>query len=626
MQKSDLHSLSESATEVTITYSTSFPHGQTVENAQAGTPTDSPPLPEPDDVRLKDLPVNLIEMGDVIGKGGMGVVRIARQNLPARDVAVKRLHFAKARLAKNLMAEAMTMGSLEHPNIVPIHLVRLTDDNSPEVVMKYIQGRPWNEILDKKPQRGDALLEALEILRAICHALEFAHSRNVIHRDVKPHNVMIGDYGEIYLMDWGIAIRQDNIETITPGLVGTPGYLAPEMLSGNPQDVSVQTDVFLLGATLHAILTGNRRHNATSVVGALDAADRSEPYDYGEEIPADLARLANHACSREVADRPDSVESFRLQIEKYLALRDSYAVRDLALEKKEFLRDRIKAFAKSNASTMEIRQVFAEAHFGLEQALQMSPDCDGAVDGLQETLLIMIDWLLDNRYLDEADHLRASLPQGDTLISERIAALQMAAVRDAAEVSYLKNIAPEYDPAPSRLGRYILGGAIMGIVAIACVLIVIYDTMYPSEITPKRLIVTTGSVALTILGTLFIARRWLFANRIGGRLASSVVFGFCCAPIFALAGIQGGFSANAIMVGNTLIVSLAMANSYPIVRTGRWAALFAMANVLIAAAIPSWAHAGFMLSTAFGAAAIAYDWTTRDFKNGAEGPVPEKSL
>jgi hypothetical protein len=230
---------------------------------------------------------------------------------------------------------------------------------------------------------------------------------------------------------------------------------------------------------------------------------------------------------------------------------------------------------------------------------------------------MMINWLLQSGHLDEADHLIANLPFADTDITSRITSLRHAATRDAAEVDYLKKIAPEYDPTVSRVGRVILGGTIMAIVAVTSIAVIIYDTLMPAVITPARLLVTTGSVALIIVAALFFARRWLFINQTGGRLASSVVFGFCCAPLFAIAGLKAGFSGNAIMVGDTLIVGLAMANAYPVVRTGRWAAAFAVVNVLVAAVFPSWAHGGFMISTAFAAACIVYDWITRDFRPSA---------
>ena len=495
-----------------------------------------------------------------------------------------------------------------------VHLVRLTEDNSPEVVMKYVQGKSWDEILDKTPQRDVALEKSLEVLRSVCNAIEFAHSRNVIHRDVKPHNVMVGEFGEVYLMDWGIAIRLDNIDSIPKGLVGTPGYLAPEMLTGEPTDVHFQTDIYLLGSTLHAILTGKRRHNANSIVGALDAAQTSKPYKYDSDVPRELAELANRACSKEPDDRPNSVNEFRLELESFLSLREAFTIRDSALLKREVLISKINRYNKSQKETTGIRTLYAEARFGLEQALRLSPQCAGAQDALHDTIMVMIHWLLDHGHYDEADHLRRSLTNSDIALSARFGEEQRAAKQRNAEADYLRKMAPDYDPSPSRPGRIILAACITGVVAIACLLVVIHDAMYPDVISPTRLLTSTGSVALIVVGSMIIARRWLFKNRIGGRLFSSVVYGFCLAPIFAVAGIRGGFSGEAIMIGDTLIVSLAMANIYPIVRTGRLAALFALANVGVASFIPTWAHSGFMLSTMLSAGCIVYDWTKRDFK------------
>lgn len=610
----DRRDATDSVTEVTLTYSSYPTDSSELDSSPYAKAKNSDTDIQPSRLSLKDLPENLIVLGDVIGQGGMGIVRAARQMLPLRDVAVKRLHFAKAHLAKNLMDEALTMGGLEHPNIVPVHLVRLTEDNSPEVVMKYVQGRSWNEILNKIPQRDDALEASLEILRSVCNAIEYAHAHNVIHRDIKPHNVMVGEFGEVYLMDWGIAVRLDNIDSVPKGLVGTPGYLAPEMLTGDPNDVHIQTDVFLLGSTLHTILTGKRRNDGNSIVGALDAAKKSEPYQYESDVPSELAYLTNRACSKEPGDRPNNAKEFRHDLESFISLREAYVIRDSAILKRDALISIIKHYKRSKNGETKIRTLFAEARFGLEQALRLAPDCAGAQEAFHDTLMAMIYWLLDNQHYDEADHLRGSLGRSDDALIARFSDELLAGKQRSAESQYLKRMAPDYDPTPSRTGRQILGISIMGIVAIACVAAIIYDTMYPTDISPKRLLISTGSVALVVVLAMFIARQWLFANRIGGRLFSTVVFGFLCAPIFAIAGLKGGFSGEAIMVGDTLLVGLTMANVYPIVRTGRWAALFALANVFAASVFPTWAQSGFMLSTAFSAACVVYDWTTREFK------------
>jgi len=608
----DRSEISDSATDMTITYQSSMSDNSVLEGSQAESYKDRIIDVEREDVRLVDLPKKLIDVGEVIGQGGMGVVRIAHQHLPERDVAVKRLHFAKARLAKALLDEAMIMGGLEHPNIVPVHLVRLTEDNSPEVVMKYIQGSSWNDLLDKTPQTGNGLLEAIDVLRSVCRAVEFAHSRGVIHRDIKPHNIMLGRFGEVYLMDWGIAIRTANIESVPDGLVGTPGYLAPEMLSGIASDVTFQTDIFLLGATLHAILTGQRRHKANNVVAALDAAVKAKPYSYLPEVPPALADLANRACAKNPDDRFSSAADFRTALEKYLSLREAYMVRDRGIDYANEFKSLVHSTLKHKPDGIRIRQRFAEARFGLEQALQMSPDCDGVLPELQQLLHSMIIWLLSNSHIDEAEHLILSMPELDanlvTLVDDR----RKQATRNAAEFNYLKQVAPAFDPNMNKLGRIIFGVSIITIVTASVISVLIHDALNPSEISPLRLLFTTGTVALLICTALILSKRLLFTTNLGSRLGHTIVLGFCAAPMFALASLKAGYSGNAIMIGDTLFVALAMASAYPVIRSGRIAAIIAVGNVGVATFIPDWAHSGFMLSTAFSAVCIAYDWTIRD--------------
>ena len=165
-------------------------------------------------------------------------------------------------------------GMLEHPNIVPVHFVELGSDGAPLVVMKRVAGTEWNKLIDRADEvkrrfgTTDLLTWNLDILMSVLDALRFAHHRGVIHRDVKPSNVMIGDFGEVYLLDWGIAVslRDDpsgRLPTLSsrPELAGTPAYLAPEMRGrpGSPRQ-SERTDVYLAGAVLYEIVTGAPPH------------------------------------------------------------------------------------------------------------------------------------------------------------------------------------------------------------------------------------------------------------------------------------------------------------------------------------------------------------------------------
>ena len=174
---------------------------------------------------------NGIELLEPLGEGGMGIVYEAKQFFPKRRIAVKKLKNSTVRLSSFLLEEAMVMGLLEHPNIPPVHSLRITESEELEVWMKRIEGETFEEILDSKVQVDGQLHRALSILIQVCHAVEYAHSKNIIHRDIKPENITVGAFNQVYLMDWGLGMHLGEGRR---GLVGTPAYLATEMLAGEP--------------------------------------------------------------------------------------------------------------------------------------------------------------------------------------------------------------------------------------------------------------------------------------------------------------------------------------------------------------------------------------------------------
>ena len=144
--------------------------------------------------------------GAILGTGGMAVVHSATQTALRRDVALKRAIAGDKESIAALVREARILGALEHPNIPPVHLLATDAPGTPVLAMKRIDGAAWSELLTVAHQ--DPLDRTLEILEAVCRALQFAHERGIIHRDVKPANVMLGSHGEIYLVDWGIALTR----------------------------------------------------------------------------------------------------------------------------------------------------------------------------------------------------------------------------------------------------------------------------------------------------------------------------------------------------------------------------------------------------------------------------------
>jgi hypothetical protein len=180
-------------------------------------------VPPPDDRAGRDAIALLGELHrggarlrtiETIGQGGMGVVRLAEQVALGRRVAVKTLRPDRKsdQAAIDLLREAWVTGAVDHPNVVPVHDIGLDEDGSPVIVLKRIDGHSWAELMhdaDRVRERfrvDDLLTWNLEILIQVLFALRFAHSRGIVHRDLKPDNVMIGDFGEVYLLDWGIAL------------------------------------------------------------------------------------------------------------------------------------------------------------------------------------------------------------------------------------------------------------------------------------------------------------------------------------------------------------------------------------------------------------------------------------
>lgn len=318
-----------------------------------------------------------LEVKGTLGQGGMSSVLLARQRSLRRDVAVKAALPGDARSAAAILSEGVITGSLEHPAIVPVHLLGVDDTGCPAIVMKRIVGVTWLTLIAEPAHEGwegwggnadDRLPGHLQILTAICNALAFAHSRGVVHRDVKPSNVLIGRYGDVYLADWGIATR---VGASGEALCGTPGYLAPEMATGGTVDE--RTDVYLLGACLHEVLTGEPRHDAPNAMAAIARSMESAPFDYADEAPFELAALANRSCHLAPDERPADALAFRAALGDYGRHRESVALAREASNRLDALAA-LTATELDDASRTERDHLQAQASFALERALGAWPD------------------------------------------------------------------------------------------------------------------------------------------------------------------------------------------------------------------------------------------------------------
>ncbi len=257
-----------------------------------------------------------------LGEGGMGVVFAAVQTSIRRSVALKMLKGAggsrNESQREKFLAEAMVTGDLEHPNIVPIYDLGRDEDGAVFYAMKHVKGTPWDKLLPKK-----SVVENIEILLKVADGVAFAHSRGVVHRDLKPENVMIGEFGEVLVMDWGLALSLDT-PAAEVAMGGTPAYMAPEMTLGPMDQIDETSDVYLLGAILYEIVTGLRPHTGKTVMECLMAS--ADNVIVPTDKTGELVEIALKAMATDQADRFPTVPDFQQAIRDYQSHAESLAL------------------------------------------------------------------------------------------------------------------------------------------------------------------------------------------------------------------------------------------------------------------------------------------------------------
>lgn len=252
---------------------------------------------------LRELPDSATGDGryqfdEEIGRGGMGIVYRAFDRELQRDVAIKVLNAAAAGMADRLRQEARILGRLEHPGILPIHDIGTLPDGRLFYVMKLVRG----ERLDQYAARDGSLSDRLRIVDRLCDAVAFAHAHGVIHRDLKPENVMIGAFGEVLVLDWGVAKVRQALLASAEGCVslagtqhgtvlGTPGYMAPEQAIGDAPQVDERADVFAIGSLLAYLIPAAPRALA-AVVGRARQTDPAARYASVTALAAEIKRYA----------------------------------------------------------------------------------------------------------------------------------------------------------------------------------------------------------------------------------------------------------------------------------------------------------------------------------------------
>jgi len=298
-------------------------------------------------------PQAVYTLGRLVGRGGCGEVWEAVQPSLGRVIAVKRIRedlYERVgwqpqhilRLESEFLQEALTTASLEHPNIVPVYDLGVDDRGRPLIPMKLVRGNPWDAMLDADQEMpmAEYLEKHLPTLIDMAQAVAFSHSRGIVHRDIKPAQVMVGEFGEVLLMDWGLAMVYDEVrlQETMPDLMnqgsapsrdsatnpaGTPAFMSPEQTEKSPVNLGPWTDVFLLGGTLYYILTGTPPYTAPSAeiamfrasMGEIEPPRRRAP---DRDIPVELEEICLRTMRREPSERTPTALAFIDEIRGYL--------------------------------------------------------------------------------------------------------------------------------------------------------------------------------------------------------------------------------------------------------------------------------------------------------------------
>jgi eukaryotic-like serine/threonine-protein kinase len=324
--------------------------------------------------------------GDIIGRGGMGEVLLAHDRKIGRDVAVKRLRTASPSEdeAARFLREARIQARLDHPAIVPVYEVSKDELGRPYFAMKRVAGRTLSEILKVATQ-----LRMLRAFADVCRAIDFAHAKGIVHRDLKPSNIVLGEFGEVYVIDWGVArVLGDAADLVTADIdtlegsapagqtLGTPGYMSPEQI--DTPDVGRSADIYALGSILFEILAGDPFHprdNAleSTIASTLSTSPAGRRPERG--IPPELDALCSVMLAKKASLRP-TARWCAETIEKYLdGDRDLANRRQMAIDMVAQARGALDANRRPDAMRMAGR------------AISLDPNAEGAAELVTHLML-----------------------------------------------------------------------------------------------------------------------------------------------------------------------------------------------------------------------------------------------
>lgn len=389
--------------------------------AQQQSPTLTMPSKEVEDLS-SFTSITMVPL-ELLGEGGMGRVVAAQEPILGRVVAVKTTRESSEDRADHeacLLREARILAKLEHPNILPTYGITKIDGHL-GIVLKRIHGKAWSEIIDSCSTDRN-----IDILLRVMDAVAFAHSRGYLHRDLKPSNVMVGQFAEVYLMDWGLALPVRDSPAVFCASGSLP-YMAPEMLCPQEENLSERTDVYLLGAILYQIITGEPPHGADSRSESIESIERSQPrFSQAEDV--ELVAI----CQRAMRPRPEarfgSVESFAEAIRDYRRHESSRILVRRAQGMAVMLEP---VLDEMECHRQDVYELYGPCRFAFQEALRGWPGNAKAWSGLRETTERVAEYEMASGAPGTALSLLAEVGISQGELAER--AQEQLAVRNRAE-------------------------------------------------------------------------------------------------------------------------------------------------------------------------------------------------
>jgi hypothetical protein len=384
---------------------------------------------------LPRLSADELKRTGLLGRGGQGMVERAEQRALGREVAVKRVTGpagTREASTRALVHEARVAGHLEHPGVVPVHALGLDEDGDVVLVMKRIEGESWEQRIKR-----DADVDAhLRILAEVTQAVAFAHDKGIVHRDLKPSNVMLGSHGEVYVLDWGLAVAVDDTapddvtrQLTTARVTGTPAYMPPEMATPGGK-ISRQCDVYLLGGMLYRLLAGRAPHQHQDVVESVLLAQKGAVPPLPDTVDPELKSIVAKALAPVAAERFASAEAFAAALEGYQSHAFGRQLTERALERVALLLPLVEGDAATDAALDgRAARLFHEARFSFEQALEQSPEYPPAQEGKARALTAMMERELLRGRADAAALLAEELDAVPEALAARL--LEARRERDA---------------------------------------------------------------------------------------------------------------------------------------------------------------------------------------------------